>query len=62
MAELKEPIQFIGSIGNIRVYYNKTLKRYIVSTKGGSQKALIKKNPAYRECMTEFKACAYWAS
>jgi len=65
MAELKGPIQFIGSIGNIRVYYNKTLKRYIVSTKGGSSKALIKKNPAYarqRECMTEFKACAYWAS
>jgi hypothetical protein len=65
MAELKGPIQFIGSIGNIRVYYNKTLKRYIVSTKGGSLKALIKKNPAYarqRECMTEFKACAYWSS
>ena len=31
MAELKGPIQFIGSMGNIRVYYNKTLKRYIVS-------------------------------
>jgi hypothetical protein len=65
MAELKGPIQFIGSIGNIRVYYNKTLKRYIVSTKGGSIKDLIKKNPAYarqRENMSEFKVCAYWSS
>lgn len=65
MAELKGPVQFIGSIGNIRVYYNKTLKRYIVSTKGGSSKALIKKNPAYarqRECMSEFKACTCWAA
>jgi len=65
MAELKGPIQFIGSLGNIRVYYNKTLKRYIVSTKGGASKELIMKNPAFarqRENMVEFKACAYWSS
>jgi len=65
MAELKGPIQFIGSLGNIRVYYNKTLKKYIVSTKGGSIKELIKKSPTYarqRENMSEFKACAYWSS
>ena len=65
MAELKGPIQFIGSMGNIRVYYNKTLKRYIVSTKGGSIKELIMKSPDYarqRENMSEFKACAYWSS
>jgi len=65
MAELKGPIQFIGSMGNIRVYFNKTLKRYIVSTKGGSIKELIMKSPDYarqRENMSEFKACAYWSS
>src|SRR5690242_2485977 len=65
MAELKGPVQFTGSIGNIRVYYNKTLKRYVVATKGGSHKASIKKHPAYarqRECMSEFKVCAYWAA
>jgi len=65
MAELKGPIIFTGGIGNIRAYYNKTLKRYIVSTKGGSTKEMIKKNPAFarqRENMTEFKECAMWAS
>ena len=65
MAELKGPVQFIGSMGNIRVYYNKTLKRYIVSTKGGASKELIMNNPAFarqRENMAEFKACAYWSS
>lgn len=65
MAELKGPIIFTGSIGNIRAYYNKTLKRYIVSTKGGSTKEMIKKNPAFarqRENMSEFKECAMWAS
>lgn len=59
MAQLKGPIQFIGSMGNIRVYFNKTLKRYIVSTKGGSIKELIMKSPDYarqRENMSEFKS------
>jgi hypothetical protein len=45
MAELKGPIQFTGSLGDIRVYYNKTLKRYIVATKGGASKNLIKRSP-----------------
>lgn len=65
MAELKGPILFTGSIGNIRAYYNTTLKRYIVSTKGGANKELIKNNPAFarqRENMKEFKVCAYWAA
>ena len=65
MAELKGPLLFIGSIGNIRVYYNKTLKKYIVSTKGGSDKELIKKSPAYkrqRENMSEFTACSFWSA
>jgi len=65
MAELKGPILFTGSIGNIRAYYDKSLKRYIVSTKGGSTKELIKNNPRFarqRENMNEFKACGMWAS
>ena len=65
MAELKGPIIFSGSIGTIRSYYDKALKRYIVSTKGGSTKELIENNPGFerqRENMSEFKACATWAS
>lgn len=65
MAELKGPFFFTGSIGNIRAYYNKTLKRYILSLKGGSTKDLIENNPAFArqlENMSEFKACALWAS
>jgi hypothetical protein len=63
MAELKGPIQFTGSLGDIRVYYNKTLKRYIVATKGGASKNLIKRSPQLarqRENMSEFKECAKW--
>jgi hypothetical protein len=65
MAELKGPFFFTGSIGNIRAYYNRTLKRYILSLKGGSTKELIENNPAFArqlENMSEFKACAIWAS
>lgn len=65
MAELKGPILFTGSIGNIRAYYSKTLKRYIVSTKGGASKELINNNPTFartRENMNEFTVCGKWAS
>ena len=65
MGELKGPILFTGSIGNIRVYYSPTLKRYIVSTKGGQTKEAIKNSPVFarqRENMQEFKACSKWAS
>ena len=65
MAEQKGPFFFTGSIGNIRAYYNKTLKRYILSLKGGSTKELIENNPKFArqlENMSEFKACAIWAS
>ena len=31
MAELKGPFLFTGSIGNIRAYYNKTIKRFVLS-------------------------------
>lgn len=65
MAELKGPILFTGSIGGIRAYYNSTLKRFIVSTKGGSTRDQIKNNPAFarqRENMSEFKECSMWSS
>jgi hypothetical protein len=65
MAELKGVLKFVGSLGNIRVYYNSTLKRYIVATKGSTPKALIKNNPAFalqRANMAEFGGCAIWAS
>jgi hypothetical protein len=65
MAELKGPILFTGSIGGIRAYYNSTLKRFIVSTKGGSTREQIKNNPAFarqRENMNEFKECSMWSS
>jgi hypothetical protein len=65
MARLKGPIQFTGSVGNIKSVYNKKLKRYILSTKGGPSAALIKKSPAFartRENMNEFKACGQWSS
>jgi hypothetical protein len=65
MGELKGPILFTGSIGDIRVYYDKSLKKYIVSTKGGSKKEIIENNPnmaRQRENMSEFKACTKWTS
>jgi hypothetical protein len=65
MGTLKGPIQFTGSIGGIRCYYDKALKRWIISTKGGQSKELVKKSPALklqRENMNEFKVCSHWAS
>lgn len=65
MAELKGPIQFTGSLGNLRAYYSPTLKRYIVATKGGQTRDMIKRNPTFvrqRENMQEFKACSFWSS
>jgi len=34
MARNDGPIQFTGSLGNIRSYYDKGLKKQILSTKG----------------------------
>ena len=65
MGKLKGPILFTGSVGGIRCYYDKALKRWIISTKGGQSKELIMKNPAFalqRENMNEFKVCSKWAS
>ena len=65
MGELKGPILFTGSVGNIRAYYDKALKRYVLSNKGGANKDLILKSPKLarqRENMNEFKGCTKWAS
>ena len=65
MAHNDGPIQFKGSIGNIRSYYDRSLKKYILSTKGGANKNLIKNNPAFartRDCMNEFTGCSKWSS
>jgi hypothetical protein len=65
MGELKGPILFTGSVGNIRAYYDKALKRYVLSNKGGANKDLIKTSPKLarqRENMNEFKGCSKWAS
>jgi hypothetical protein len=65
MAELKGPFLFTGSIGNLRAYYDKALKKYFVSTKGGTSKELIENNPTLerqRENISEFTACTQWAS
>ena len=65
MGTLKGPIQFTGSVGGIRCYYDKALKRWIISTKGGQSKEMIKNNPAFalqRDNMNEFKVCSRWAS
>ena len=56
MGELKGPILFTGSVGNIRAYYDKALKRYVLSNKGGANKDLIKTSPKLarqRENMNE---------
>src|ERR1035437_3814194 len=65
MGTLKGPIQFTGSVGGIRCYYDRALKRWIISTKGGQSKELVKKSPKLklqRENMNEFKVCSHWAS
>jgi len=65
MGTLKGPIQFTGSVGGIRCYYDKALKRWIISTKGGQSRELVMKSPALklqRENMNEFKICSHWAS
>jgi hypothetical protein len=65
MAQLNGPIRFTGSVGNVRAYYDKRLKRYILSTKGGANKELILNSPAFvrtRENMSEFGGCSKWAA
>ena len=65
MARNDGPIQFTGSLGNIRSYYDKGLKKQILSTKGGANNNLIKNSPAFartRDCMNKFSGCSKLAS
>lgn len=65
MARLQGPFLFAGSLGNIRSFYNKRLKCYIISTKGGASREQIINSPAFvrtRENMSEFSACGKWSS
>src|ERR1035437_3414404 len=60
MAQLRGSILFTGSIGNVRAFYDKKSKRYILATKGGASKEDIMNSPNFartRENMNEFKAC-----
>ncbi len=64
MATIEGPIRFSGSLGNIRSYYDKDLKKWICSTKGGANKNLIKNNRAFartRENNEEWKGCNIWS-
>lgn len=56
MAEIKGPFRFKGSLGNFRVYWNSSAKKWIVSTKGRSRKESILYCPVFahtREDMSE---------
>ncbi len=64
MAEAIGPFRVKGSMGNIRTYYDRTLKKWISSTKGGANKNLIYNNPRFaltRDLNQEWKGCAVWA-
>ena len=64
MAEAIGPFRVKGSMGNIRTYYDRTLKKWISSTKGGANKNLIYNNPSFeltRDLNREWKGCAVWS-
>ncbi len=64
MASIKGPIQFTGRLGDIRSYYDKDLKKQILSTKGGINKNIIKNNPKLwrtKAMNKEWIACGIWA-
>lgn len=65
MAEMIGPVHFRGKIGNLRYYYLKSAKKWVVAGNGGANKELILNNPAFvrtRENMSEFGACGTTAS
>lgn len=64
MATSKGPIQFSGSLGGIRGYYDRDLKKWIYTNKGGACKPLIKNNPAFvktRAMNQEWQGCNVWS-
>jgi len=65
MATLKGPIQFDGSVGDVRSYYDSDLKKQVLSTKRRSNKNIIKENPSLwrQDAMSvEFGGCSTWAT
>jgi hypothetical protein len=63
MAEVVGPLLIKGSIGDISVYWNSRLKKWIARKKGGANKNQIKKSRAFvrtRENNVEFTACNKW--
>ena len=65
MATLKGPLQFIGSLGSMRSYYDKDSGKQILASKGGANKNNIKNNKSLervRDQNREFKACNIWAN
>ena len=64
MAIIKGPLRFSGSLGGIRGYYDRDLKKWIYANKGGACKPLIKNNPAFistRKLNQEWKGCNIWS-
>jgi hypothetical protein len=64
MAELTGSLNFKGSLGRIRAYFNSAAKKMILAEKGGASKELIYNHPAFartRENMSEFAACGKWS-
>ena len=63
MAEVVGPLLIKGSMGDISVYWNSRLKKWIARKKGGANKKQIELSPVFartRENNSEFKACNEW--
>ena len=63
MAEVVGPLLIKGSMGDISVYWNSRLKKWIARQKGGANKNLINNSPVFvrtRENNVEFAACNKW--
>jgi hypothetical protein len=63
MAEVVGPLLIKGSMGDISVYWNSRLKKWIARKKGGADKNKIKKSKVFvrtRENNVEFAACNAW--
>jgi len=64
MAILKGPIQFDGSLGDVRSYYDKDAKKQVLSTKGGCNKNQLENNESLVNVVhtnREFSACSMMA-
>jgi hypothetical protein len=65
MATLKGPLQFTGSLGSMRSYFDNDSGKQILASKGGANKNIIKNNKnleRVRDQNREFKACNTWVN